>query len=562
MVENLFEHLSSERKELQEKDELPAWFTTQAWQVFKTKYAYSGETFRGACNRVASTLATHTKNPSEWEQKFFSLLWEGHLAASTPVLANVGTSRGCSVSCSGNFVDDSVYEFYETQKETAILSQQGFGTSSYLGNIRPRGASISQGGKASGVIPVLRGFVNVARDISQGGVRRGSWAGYYPIDGDDFWEIIEEIKNKPDDLNIGWNVSNEFIQRLESGDTEAISRYQRALKIKCITGKGYFFFIDRVNEANPPLYKELGLSVKASNLCIEIALHSDKDHTFTCVLSSLNLSKWDEFKEDTIFNSLVFLDCVAEEFIEKGKNIRGLEKAVRFTEKARALGLGALGFHTYLQKNSIPFESLDAQFLNDKIFKKIKEEAVRATKWLAEEYGEPEWCKGYGIRNTHLLAVAPNTTSALICGSVSQGIEPVYKNVFNQGTASGEMNRINPTLLELLKEKGQYTEAVINSILEKKGSIQHLSFLSDHEKLVFKTAFEIDQKVIVRLASLRQRYICQGQSLNLFFAADEDEAYISEVHKLAFLDSYIKGLYYLRSEAGVQASKDCISCEG
>ncbi len=562
MVESIYDSLSKERKKLQEAGELPDWFTTLAWQVFKNKYAFNEETFKGACHRIASTLARHLHDKDLWESRFFRLLWQGHLAASTPVLANIGTTRGCPVSCSGNYVDDSVYEFYDTQREAAVLSQQGFGTSSFLGDIRPRGAPISRGGKASGVVPVIRGFVNVARDISQGGVRRGSWAGYYPIDGADFWEITEEIKNKPDDLNIGWNIPDKFIQRLQDRDADAISRYQRALKIKCLTGKGYFLFIDRVNKFNPPMYKELGLSVKASNLCTEITLHSDRDHTFSCVLSSLNLAKWDEFDDDTIFNSIVFLDCVAEEFIQMGKNIRGLEKVVRFTEKARALGLGALGFHTYLQLNSIPFESLEAQFINEKIFRRIKNEATEATKWLAEHYGEPEWCKGYGVRNTHLLAIAPNTTSAMICGSVSQGIEPLYKNAYTQGTASGEMNRINPVLIGVLKAKEQYTDAVINDIINHKGSVQHLEFLSDHEKLVFKTAFEIDQKVIVRLAALRQKYICQAQSLNLFFAADEDERYISEVHKEAFLNENIKSLYYLRSEAGVQASKECIACHG
>lgn len=562
MVESIYDSLSKERKKLQEAGELPEWFTTLGWQAFKSSIAYKGETFKGACNRISSTLARHMLDPKEWQPKFYSLLWDGNLAGSTPALANIGTDRGCAVSCSGNYVFDGVYDFYETLQEAAILSQQGFGTSSYLGDVRPRGSAISRGGKASGVILPLRNFVNAARDISQGGVRRGSWAGYYPIDGNDFWEIVEEIKNKPDDLNIGWNISDAFIQRLESGDKEALSRYQRALKIKCITGKGYFLFIDRVNKFNPPMYKELGLSVKASNLCTEITLHSDIDHTFSCVLSSLNLANWDKFDKDTIFNSIVFLDCIAEEFIQVGKNIRGLEKVIRFTEKSRALGLGALGFHTYLQQNNVPFESLEAQFINDKIFKKIKEEAVRATKWLAEHYGEPEWCKGYGVRNTHLLAIAPNTTSALICGSVSQGIEPIYKNAYTQGTASGEMSRINPVLIDVLKAKGKYTDAVINDIINHKGSVQHLDFLSDHEKLVFKTAFEIDQKVIVRLAALRQKYICQSQSLNLFFAADEDERYISEVHKEAFLNENIKSLYYLRSEAGVQASKECIACHG
>lgn len=277
----------------------------------------------------------------------------------------------------------------------------------------------------------------------------------------------------------------------------------------------------------------------------------------------MNLAKYDEWKDtDAVFTSIVLLDCVAEEFIQQGKNIRGLEKVVRFTEKSRALGLGTLGFHTYLQQNMIAIESFEAMLVNDSIYKDIQSQATKATKWMAEKWGEPEWCRGYGVRNTHLTCVAPNTTSALICGSVSQGIEPVYKNAYNQGTSAGEMSRINPTLLSLLKDKGEYNNRVIDSIIDNKGSVQHLECLSEEEKLVFKTAFEVDQKALLRLAGDRQKYICQSQSLNLFFSADEEEAYIAEVHKEAFLHPTIKSLYYLRSEKGVQASKECVACEG
>jgi ribonucleoside-diphosphate reductase alpha chain len=336
------------------------------------------------------------------------------------------------------------------------------------------------------------------------------------------------------------------------------------MKVKMLTGKGYFFFIDKVNKANPPMYADHGLSVKASNLCTEITLHSDEFHTFTCVLSSMNLAKYDEWKDtDAVQTAIVFLDCVCEDFIKQGRGIKGLEKAVRFTENSRALGLGTLGFHTYLQQNMIDIESFEAHNLNQLIFKGIKEEAVKATKWMAKKLGEPKWCKGYGVRNTHLLAVAPNTSSALICGGVSQGIEPVYKNVFIQASAAGEVERINPVLLDLMKSKGVYNEDTINQIVKDNGSVQLVDWLTDEEKAVFKTAFEINQEVLVRLASARQRYICQAQSLNLFFSSDAPEEEISRIHQLAFKDKYIKSLYYLRSEAGVRASSgECIACEG
>ncbi len=296
----------------------------------------------------------------------------------------------------------------------------------------------------------------------------------------------------------------------------------------------------------------------------EITLPADEHETFTCVLSSLNLSKYNEWKHtNTIFTSLVFLHCVALDFISIGSRIKGLEKAVEFTKNHMALGLGTLGFHTYLQDNRIPLESMEAYYKNIEIFQEINNKTLEASKWLVSIFGEAPATIGYGVANSHRIAVAPNLSSALICGGVSQGIEPIYKNAFVQGTSSGEMNRINSTLLKVLKEYGKYTEEVIKDIIDHKGSVQHLDWLSENDKAVFKTAFEIDQKQLIRLASARQRYIDQAQSINLFFSADESEEYISEVHQLAFKDPYIKSLYYIRSESGVQASKgECIACEG
>ena len=563
-MKSIYEELSEERKELQAKGELPEWFTTMAWQMFKEKYIVEGKTLHDTYMRIASCAASHTPEPVIWEKKFFDIMWNGWFACSTPVLANMGTNRGCPVSCSGNFVQDSVYDFYESQKEAAILSQNGFGTSSYLGDIRPRGSKISKGGKASGVLPVLRDFVQVSRDISQGGTRRGAWAGYIDVEHDDFWEVANYVQNNPDDCNVGWNLSDKFEKRLDEGDPDAHARWQRVLKLKALTGKGYLYFVDKVARQQPPMYEHFGLSSKASNLCTEITLHSDEDHTYTCVLSSMNLAKWEEWKDtDAVFVATVFLDCVAEEFIKMGKTIRGLEKAVRFTERSRALGLGTLGFHTLLQEKMIAFEDFDAHMLNNMIFRHMDTQSMEASKWMAEHWGEPEWCRGYGVRNTHRLAIAPNTSSALICGSVSQGIEPIYKNAYIQGSAAGEITRYNPTLVRIMKERGVFSDETIDDIINRGGSVQHVTWLDDHEKMVFKTAFEIDQLAIIRLASARQKYIDQAQSINLFFAADEEEEYIAHVHQEAYKDPYIKSLYYMRSEAGVLASKgECVACEG
>lgn len=564
MTGSIYERLSAERKSLQSSGDLPEWVVTPGWQLLKEKYLSGSNSLRDAFHRISSCAAVHTDDPSYWCGRFMEVLCKGWLAPSTPVLSNMGTIKGMPVSCSGGYVEDSIDGFYSAYREAAILTKYGFGTSGYLGGIRDRGAAISTGGKASGTLPVFKTFAQTMRDVAQGTSRRGAWAGYLPIDHGDFQEVSDYLEHHPDDLNIGWNVSDRFIERLVSGDKDALARYQRSLKVKAVTGKGYYFFPDKVNRLNPQCYTDRNLKVRASNLCTEITLFSDPKHTFTCVLSSLNLAKYDEWKDtDAVFVATVFLDCVAAEFLRLARSTPGLESAVRFTERSRALGLGALGFHTYLQQRMVPFESFEAHLLNLEIFKHIREEAERATRFMAERWGAPEWCASYGRRNSHLLAVAPNTQSALVCGGVSQGIEPIVANLYTQSTAAGELSRINPTFLEVAKQRGKFNSELVAELVGSDGSVQGLTWLSDHEKLVFKTAYEIDQRAILRLASARQQYIDQAQSINLFFDANEDEAYISEIHKEAFLDPNIKSLYYMRTKAGVKASKgECLACEG
>jgi len=560
----LYAELSQERKDLQEEGLLPDWYTTNAWIMFKQKYLYKADNYKEQIERISKTLARHTDEPHLWSRKFFKLIWNGWLSPSTPVLANCGTDRGLPVSCCGSYTGDSVESFYDSYKEVAMLSKYGFGTSSFLSDIRPRGTSFGKGdGTADGVVPVITMLTNTIRQIRQTS-RRGAGAWYLDIEHDDFWELCDYMKNNPDDLNIGWCIRDTFLSRMDDRDEDAIKRYQRALKIKVVTGKGYFVFTDKANRLAPEPIKNSGMPILASNLCSEIFLPSNKDYTYTCVLSSMNLSKYNEWKDtDAVFESTVFLDCVASEFIHAAKDCVGIDNAIRFTKEFRALGLGVLGFHTYLQDEGIAFGSMDARNENVRIFKNMRSESERASRWMAEKWGEPKFCKGTGMRNATLMAIAPTMSTSLLCGSVSQGIEPVYKNVFTQSSAAGEMKRINPALLKLLKSRGMYNDDVIDSIIDNKGSVFHLDFITDEEKNIFKTAFEIDQKTIIRMASARQRYIDQGQSLNLFFSADESERYISDVHNLAFKDPYIKALYYLRSEAGVSAAKSvCSACEG
>ena len=558
-----FEKLSAERKRLQIDGKLPEWFTTMGWQAFKGKYLYHANTFEEQIDRIVENLSKYCKTtPDYFKARWKECIMNNHAYLATPVLANNGTSRGLSVSCSGSVIDDSIYGFGASRLEAAILSQEGFGTSSYLGGIRARGTEISRGGTADGILPVFKDMVIGADNVSQGGIRRGAWAGYLGISHDDFWEIALEVRNNPDGSNVGWNIYDTDIALLNEGDEELTLRFQETQYLKCVTGKGYYYFPDKVARAQPEMYKEHRLSSKASNLCTEITLHADKDHSYTCVLSGMVLTTYDEWKDtDAVFCMTVMLDCLVEDFLVKARKIRGLESIVKGTEKGRAIGLGATGYHSALQQKMLPWGSMDAHFFNMEVFKHLQEESLRASQYMAKEWGEPEWCIGYGVRNTHRTALAPNVSSALIFGSESQGVTPWYGNVYQEGTASGEMYRVNPVFARILKSHGKNTDDVHMDVLNNGGSCQHLGFLSDLEKEVLKTAFEINQIDIINSTSRRQFRICQGQSCNVFFAADEDESYIAYVHQYIFEDENMKSAYYLRSKAGVDASKGgCENC--
>jgi ribonucleoside-diphosphate reductase alpha chain len=899
MSKNLYKDLSEKRKELQEQGLVPSWYTTGGYQMFADKYEYdtNGKSVKGQFERIAATAAKHLKGTvfeAEAKDKFFELLWNGWLSPSTPVLANMGTARGMPVSCSGTVAEDSVDGFYSNLHEVAMLTKYGFGTATDLSSIRPRGSKISVGGKASGVMPIVKEHVSAMRNIAQGTARRGAWACYLDIEHGDFNELIDHLSADGDDLNIGWTIKQTFIDRLNKGDSEAVERFQKAMKVKMVTGKGYFFFIDKANEKRPAMYKDRGLFINNSQLCVapetlvltdegyqqivdledetvnvwngkefssvvvkktgenqklvrvvtnsgfelectpyhkfyvamrndvsgnrwiiekranelkkgdklikcdfpiiegedtldfayangfysadgciekagqriylyhakrklenlfddlggkwyvqedmnrqykttkllknkffvpsgnytiksklewlagfldgdgvvcrngptqsiqagsinknflleiqmmlqtmgvsskvmwaadegmrslpandgtglnkeyfcqnswrimfgqtginnlqdlgfkthrlvlsdhrpnrecnhfvkvmevidegriddtycftepkrgmgvfnglltgqcsEIILHNSKDLTYTCVLSSMNAAKFNEWKDtDAVYWATIFLDCVAGEFIERAKGIRGLEKAVKFTEKSRALGLGLCGIHTLFMQKMLPFESFDAHMLSQEISASIMEGASLATSEMAVELGEPEWCKGYGVRNTHLIAIAPTKSTALLMGGVSEGINPDPAMSYTQTTSAGEMDRTNPVLLELMKKKGVYTKKHIQEMTDNQGSVQKVDWLTDEEKQVFKTAFEINQKAVLRLASARSAYIDQWQSLNLFFSADESPNWIAEVHQEAFADPNILALYYVYTQAGVQASKgECEACQ-
>ncbi len=558
-----YEALSQERKRLQELGHLPSWYITPGWQMAKEKYIVEGEdAILGRHRTIAKTLARHLKGrEAEWEEKFFNLLWEGILSPASPALGNTGTTRGMVVSCSGQVVGDSVDDFYTSLRETALLSKWGFGTSADFSGVRPRGSSISRGGKANGAVEVIEDFFTAASKISQGGKRRGSVGAYLDIEHADWDEAVDSLSMNPNGKNYGWIVRDSFIEKLLAGDEEANRRFTKAIYVKLKTGKGYIFCVDKANRHRPQMYKDLGLDVVASNLCTEIMLHSSPELTYSCILASLNLLHWDKIKNsDAAFVAHVFLDCLCSEFIEKSEGIPGLEKVREFTIRGRAVGLGVMGFHTYLQYQRIPYISLQAQFLSSEIAKHMHDETLRASQWLAQEYGEPEWCKGYGVRNTHRTASAPTKSTALLMGGVSESWFPDPGMVFDSESAVGGLRRIPPALYELMVERGVYSPETVQDIIEHLGSVQHVSWLDEEEKLVFLNAFEMDQRILLRHASQRQRWICQGQSLNFYVPEDGSEDLVAELMTRVLLDPNILSQYYIYSRSGVVVRDECLAC--
>lgn len=562
-MNKVFEELSQERKDLQAKGHLPPWFTTQGWQMFKEKYLYEPDAVYGRHKTIAKTLVQYLPEHlrEKFEPIFFDLMWSGKLSPATPVLANCGTDRGLTVSCSGQYIDDSIDSFYSNLHETAVLSQYAFGTSGGFSAVRPRGALISKGGTANGARVVIDDFFTATAKVSQGGNRRGSFAAYIDIEHEDFDECINDLFVNSDGKNYGWVIRDSFIERLVNDEPEAQRRFNEILYLKAIHGKGYFFFVDKANRHRPQMYKDLGLDIKASNLCSEIMLHSSPEYTFSCILSSINLMHWDTIKDDdTIFNSTVFLDCVTSDFLAKSAGIRGLEKVRKFTEKGRAIGLGVMGLHTHMQHNNIAFDSMAGMTTSNLIFKRLQEESLRASQWMAQELGEPEWCKGYGVRNTHRTAQAPTKSTALLMGGVSEGINPDPGMVFEASSSVGELTRITPVIYELMKQRGVYNTKTVRRIIDNVGSVQQEDWLSPHEKQVFKTAFEINQETILNMASSRQNWLCQGQSLNFYFPEDGSEELLARLISLCFINENILSQYYIYSRSGVIVNDECLSC--
>ena len=577
-MSNKYEIFSRLRKQLQSDGLAPDWYSTASYQLLANKhYLDVGETPKDMYTRIAKRAAELTAAPvpadlgyATWFDAYFDVMWRGWLSPSTPVLTNMGNGRGHPIACSGTHVGDSIRSFYQAVMELAQLTQRGYGTSVSLDSIRRRGAPISTGGEANGPWDFADDVVNVMKKVSQGSSRRGSAGQYINILNPDVDEFLDQLNADDDGWNIGWNITDDYEALFERDPEEADRLWKRMLKTKMTKGKGYMLFLDKVNRNRPQMYIDKGFYVKQSNLCSEILLFNDEEHSFTCVLSSMNIAKYDEWKSTkAVFIATVFLDAVIEDMLIKARLEPGFERVIAFTEKSRAIGLGVLGLSSYYQQQSWVFGDFQSIQFNRSFFKMLSEETLKASKFLATEVGEPEWMKGYGERFSHRIALPPTKSTSIIQGGISEGIMPVFANVFEQDTAGGTVYRINPVLLPIMKERGHYNNETMKRIAEAQGSVQGESWLSDHEKKVFKTAFEINQESILLMASHRQQVMgpgAQGQSVNLYFQAEEPEEEISRIHDIAFKDPWIFSLYYIHSlneESTYKVDKsECEGCQG
>ena len=543
------------------------WLNKDSRDFLKRGYLKENESAeqRGHDISVAAEKLLKIKGFSD---KFEDYLSRGFYSLASPIWANFGRERGLPISCNGVFVEDRMDAILEKQAEVGMQTKHGAGTSAYFGELRERGAEISAGGTSSGPVHFMELFDKVSSVVSQSNVRRGSFAAYLPIDHPDVTEFlrIRSEGNSIQEMSFGVCITDEWMRSMIDGDRKKRSAWASIIKKRFETGYPYLFFTDTANSEAPKVYKDKNLKISASNLCSEIFLHSSEDESFVCCLSSLNLLKWDEIIETDAVETLVyFLDAVMEEYINKTKDIPFMEASHNFAKKQRALGVGVLGWHSFLQSKSISFESMQAKFLNSEIHCKIRERCDYATKELAILLGEPEHLDGYNRRNVTTMAIAPTTSSSFILGQVSPSIEPLNSNYFTKDLAKGKFTYKNPYLEELLEEKKKNTQATWKSILQKGGSVQHLSFLSEEEKDVFKTFGEISQKEIVIQASQRQKHIDQGQSLNIMVSPKCPPKQVSELLIFGW-EQGVKSFYYQRSANPSQelarSILNCSSCEG
>ena len=579
---NQSELLTARKKTLQDNQTTQkgdfAWLTEHSRKFLASGYLVDGVSPEERIREVADRAEAILNKPG-FSDKFYNYMSRGFYSLASPVWSNFGKERGLPISCFGSHIDDDMGNILYTQSEVGMMSKLGGGTSGYFGKIRHRGSAVKNNGQASGAVHIMQLFESMVDVVSQGSVRRGRFSPYLPVDHPDIEEFLEigTEGNPIQSLTHGVTVSNEWMEEMIAGDNEKRSIWAKVLQSRGEMGYPYIFFRDNANNNAADVYQDKKLPIYASNLCTEIMLPSSDEWSFVCVLSSINLLHYDEWKDtDAVETMVCFLDAVISEFLEKLEAYRDssnredrqtflfMERAYNFAKENRALGMGVLGWHSLLQSRMLPFNSQEAYDLNSEIFKAIKDRSYAASEQLAKDYGEPKVLEGYGRRNATLNAIAPTTSSAFILGQVSQGIEPIWSNIYVKDIAKIKTTIKNKYLEALLDEKGENTTEVWRSIREHDGSVQHLEFLTQLEKDVFKTYSEIDQIDIIYQAANRQNHIDQGQSVNIIVHPEMPVKEINKIHVTAWKLG-LKSLYYQHSMNAAQKfkqKKECASCEG
>ena len=572
---------SALRKQLQKDNEIPAWYNTSGTQLFYEKYSYQNETPRSRFKTIAAALAKHAPEvyPDWWgtdpytvgktyEEVFFNSMWDAFISPSTPLLANGGIrKRGTTVSCAGGYVGDNLFDRYNAVTEAAILTKHSHGTSYSIDAWPAEGASLKRGGRSLGTMPLVRDFIACMEEVTQAS-RRGSLAYSLRPQHGDFEKVLKHLYTNTESNNVGFLIDDEFISLLKNKDIPSVTKNSQMISNKLKRGKGYFTFISKMNRHLAEAFKRKGMTVKASNLCQETVLPSDEEYTFSCVILNYNLEFYRDWPEHLVWIGQIMSDCNISEYLETMNEMSDLDKIAmrkiyKFTKEFRALGSGVMALHTLFQKESMVIGQLDTMFLNREIFEKLDKQSLDTSKWLAGVLGEPEGCKGLGIRNATRLMMPPTKSTCEFTGG-SEGIGLDTAMAFTKQSAGGEFFRINKVLLALMKDKGVYNDEAIREIVKSKGSVQKVDWLTDHEKAVFRTGFEVRMEDHLRLCSQRQKYIDQGQSINLYFTSNDSEEYISEIHRMAYEDEGILSLYYIYSMRGsgdIARVEVCEACQ-
>lgn len=542
------------------------WLNDNSRTFLSRGYLVEGQTPEGRVREIGDTAAKILGKP-EFSDKFYEYMSKGWISLATPVWTNFGLDRGLPISCFGSYIPDDMANILHTQAEVGMMSKYGGGTSAYFGALRPRGAEILNNGFSSGPVHFMQLFESILNVVSQGATRRGTFAAYLPVEHPDILEFLDigTEGNPIQKINHAVTVGDEWMEDMISGDDEKRKIWAKIIQRRGEMGYPYIMFRGNANKARVDAHKDKDLEIHASNVCSEIMLPSKDDWSFVCCLSSINLRHYDEWKDTDLVETMVqLLDAVMSEFIEKLEAMRDsehedkrmafgfLEHAYNFAKANRALGLGVLGYHTLLQTKGLPFGSDEAKALNKEAFELIQKRSYEESARLAEELGEPEVLKGYGRRHATTMAIAPTTSSAFILGQVSQGIEPIWSNCYVKDVAKMKVVIKNPLLREVLKEKDKDTKDVWDSIRDADGSVQHLDCLTEEEKAVFRTFAEIDQNTIVEYAADRQKFIDQGQSLNVMVMPDTPVKDINQLYIQAWKEG-CKALYYQHSANAAQA---------